>query len=521
MTELLSRLPESLRLAVEEQLRALTQNNESLVKDKEALARENKLLRDELRLLRIEKYGPKSEKLNDAQLELLEQEPGVHAAEVEKEAALSEKKKAAAKKIRAPHPGREELPSHLPRRETLIVCPPDQCRCAQCGKPTQVVGYDLSEELDRIPAQYVVNVIKREKRACPRCPEAGVASAPLPAKIVEKGKGSNAVVVDTLISKYLLHAPLYRQGIALQSEHGIELSRATLCGWVMKAGDWCVAIAGAIREDLIRGGYIQADETPIGVQSEKTKGKNHQSYLWEYGRPGGPVVFDFQMGRGRDGPRRFLGCFGGILQCDGYSAYDCIGGKGILFAGCMAHMRRGFVDALKLAPEDPDASAIIEQIGALYAVEKRAREQRYTHERRREARQSESRPVMEKLKKEIIKLRDRALPQSALGKACDYALSQWERLVVYLDYGFVEIDNNLCENSIRPLAVGRKNWLHIGSEEAGPRVAAILSLFETCRRLEINTRAYLLDVLPRVPSWPANRIHELTPMAWKVAKANG
>jgi hypothetical protein len=288
----------------------------------------------------------------------------------------------------------------------------------------------------------------------------------------------------------------------------------------MQVGDWCMALSAALRKDLLAGGYIQADETPVGVQSERTRGKNHQAYQWVFGRPGGAVVFDFQMGRGRAGPRQFLGNFNGVLQCDGYNAYDHIGGPQIIYAGCMAHMRRGFVEAQKVAPKDTCAAAILEQIKQLYAIEARAREQGYGAEERRALRQQEARPLMESLEELILETRKAALPQSALGKACDYALHQWKRLKVYIDEGRVEIDNNLCENAIRPLALGRKNWLHIGSEEAGPRIAAILSVFETCRRLGIHTREYLLDVLPRIPGWPANKIDQLTPSAWKAAQAD-
>jgi hypothetical protein len=270
---------------------------------------------------------------------------------------------------------------------------------------------------------------------------------------------------------------------------------------------------------LLCGSYIQADETTIGVQSEQTKGRNHLGYMWEYSRPGGPVVFDFRMGRGREGPLKFLGKFSGFLQSDGYSAYDCIGGVGIQYAGCMAHARRGFVDALKLEPSNPDAIGVVGEIAKLYAVEKEAREGQLTHSEREELRKLRSIPVLTSLKEKITALNAKHPPQTAFGKACRYALGQWARLIVFATHGEVEIDNNWCENAMRPIALGRKNWLHLGSEEAGPRVAAIISVIETCRRLDINMREYLLDVLPRIPSWPAKRIAELTPMAWAARQA--
>jgi len=513
--ELLHALPTELRVQVEQEWQRLSRSEQRL-------ALENKLLRDKLRLLRIEKYGPKSEQLSDAQLELLEGEPGVVRAEIESEAQRAPGETTEVEKVRRrAHPGRTELPAHLPRRETVLVCTPEQCRCAQCGAAKAVIGYDCAEELDVEPAVYFVRVTKREKRACKQCAELGVSTAPAAGpKIVEKSKASNRVIVDAIIDKYCNHLPLYRQCAILEREAGLELSRMTLCGWVLQGGLWLEAISGALRAELLAGTYIQADETTVKVQSERTVGRNHQGYLWEYSRPGGAVVFDFQMGRSREGPRQFLGGFNGILQSDGYAAYDDLGGPGLTHAGCLAHARRGFVDALKVTPEDPAAKAILAEFGRLYAVEKQARESALSCGERAHLRRLRSVPVLTGLQEKIIVLRQGVLPQSVLGKACDYALGQWARLILYASHGEVEIDNNWCENAIRPIAVGRKNWLHIGSEQAGPRIAAIMSVIETCRRLGINVRDYLMDVLPRIPSWPARRIAELTPQAWAAAQAS-
>jgi transposase len=507
---LLQPLPTPLRDSVEQEWRRLEVENE--------------LLKQEIRRLRLAKYGVKSDQLSDGQLTLLEEEPGVVRAEVEGEIGRSEQEKQeVARQTKPPrqHPGRAELPAHLERIESILACTPEQCRCAQCGGEKKVIGYDTNEELDMKPVEYFVNVIKREKRACGQCEEMGVSTAAAPQpKIIEKGKASNAVVVDVILKKYCDHVPLYRQIAILEREAGIVLSRMTLCGWVMQAGIWLEAVCGAMRADLLAGQYIQADETPVGVQSERSAGRNHTSYLWQYSRPGGPVIFDFQMGRSREGPAKFLGKFAGVLQSDGYGAYDKIGGDGIVHAGCMAHLRRGFVDAIKLSQGHADAEAIVARIGQLYAVEEQARAATMSADQRQQLRQTDSVPLLKELKKQIVALRQEVLPQSALGKACHYALAQWTRIEVYVNHGEVEIDNNWCENAMRPVAVGRKNWLHIGSEEAGPRIAAISSVIETCRRLKINVREYLLDVLPRIPTWPAKRIAELTPMAWVAQRSS-
>jgi transposase len=216
-----------------------------------------------------------------------------------------------------------------------------------------------------------VRVIKREKLACHKCPEGGVVTAAAAGpKIVEKGKLSDAVVVDVLIKKYLSHLPLYRQAADLHRDHGIDLSRSTLNAAVMAAGELLLPVAAVLKRDLLEGGYIQADETPIGVQSQQTKGRNHQAYEFQYSRPGGPVVFDFCMSRAREGPAEFLRDYGGILQCDGYQGYEKIGAPGIVRAGCLAHVRRKFADALKLDPQDREAAAVLLLMGKLYAVER-------------------------------------------------------------------------------------------------------------------------------------------------------
>jgi transposase len=196
--------------------------------------------------------------------------------------------------------------------ERVIACAPEQCTCKACGQPTAVIGYDVSEQLDLEPAKYFVVVTKREKRACKHCEEGGVAAAPVPARIIEKGLVSNGMVVNTIVAKYCDHLPLYRQSAILEREAGVEISRATMDGWVMRVGELLIPIAEAMRRDLLGGTYIQADETTVDVQMHDGRGQNHQAYLWQYGRPGGGAVFEFRLGRGRDGPKEFLGQFEGI-----------------------------------------------------------------------------------------------------------------------------------------------------------------------------------------------------------------
>jgi transposase len=335
---------------------------------------------------------------------------------------------------------------------------------------------------------------------------------------VPKSKLSNEFIIEALAQKYQQHVPVYRQCAALAADHGLELNRKTVTDAILAAGELLGAVVRAQADQLRAGPYLQADETTVPVQTGEKTGRNHQAYFWEYSQPGGPVVFDFQMGRGRDGPAAFLKNFRGVLQSDGYAAYDKLG-PDMIHAACLSHVRRGFVEAARLAPQNPWPPEIVERIGQLYAVEQKARQAQLGPAARQALRQEQSRPVLAALKTRLVEIRQQIPPGGKLAQACDYALGQWSRLEVYLSNGLVEADNNWCEGAMRAVALGRKNWLHVGSPEAGPKVAAIASIVETCRRLHLNLRAYLNDVLPKLPDWPIRRVAELTPASWKAARA--
>jgi transposase len=242
-----------------------------------------RVLEERLRLIRIEKYGAGGEKLSHSQMELFELEPVV--SEMIEEAKSEHAPVRRSTNRSCKHPGRQELPPNLPRVERVLTCTPDQRRCKRCGKETVVIGYEESSQLDVEPAKYFVLVTKREKRACRSCEELGVASAPLPPRIIEKCLASDLIVIDTVVSKYCNHTPLHRQSVILERDIGLEISRATLDGWVLKVGELLIPMVAAMRRELISGSYIQADETPVDVQTREGRGQNHQAYLWQYGRP--------------------------------------------------------------------------------------------------------------------------------------------------------------------------------------------------------------------------------------------
>jgi transposase len=476
-----------------------------------------RVLEERLRLMQIEKFGASGEKLSHAQMELFEREPVV--SEMIEQAESEQTPARRSTKTSCKHPGRRELPPNLPRVERILPCAPDQRVCKRCGKETVVIGYEESSQLDVEPAKYFVLVTKREKRACRSCEELGVVAAPLPPRIIEKCVAGDRIVIDTIIGKYCNHLPLYRQSMILERDIGLEISRATLDGWVLKVGELLIPMVAAMRRELISGTYIQADETPVDVQTHEGLGKNHQAYLWQYSRPGGTVVFDFRLGRGRDGPKQFLGQFEGILQTDGYAAYDQIGGTKMVHAACWAHARRQFFEAVQLNPRDPVATPIVARMDELFAVDAEARRRVIGLTGRLALRQERAQPLLDDIRSKIEAAQSAALPSSALSKACQYALTLWRKLTRFLEHPELELSNNLAENSMRPVALGRKNWIHIGSPQAGPKVAAILSVVESCRRLKLPVRDYLAAVLPGFADLPIRRLPDLTPAAWVVQRS--
>jgi transposase len=470
---------------------------------------EIQLLQERLRKQRIGFLGPASETLSDLQLELLtEEEPGATREEVEAE-SRRELISTAPPRERKPHPGRKPLPESLPRVEEVIAC---EANCTHCGGETRVIGYDLSEVLDREPAKWFVRVTKREKRSCGKC--SAIQMPPLAPRIVEKGLASDRVIIETVVAKYCDHLPLYRQEAVIEREAGVKISRATLDGWVMRVGELLQTVTEAIRADLLRASYLQADETIVPVQMHDGRGSDHPAYLWQYGTPGGATVFDFQLGRGRDGPAKFLKDWNGILQTDGYQAYDRVGGPDLIHVGCWAHARRKFVDAVKVNPQDGGAIAMVARMDALFLVDRHARQQQLNAEERAALRREYAQSWVEEVHSECRKLRAQLLPKSALGEAVNYTLNMWPKLQRCFDHAEVELSNNVAENSMRPVALGRKNWLHVGSAKAGPKVAAILSIVESCRRLGIPVKEYLLAVLPGMSQKKHSELAQLTPARW-------
>lgn len=490
-------------------------------------------LEEELRLERISKYGLRSEKLSQLQLQLLDLEPAVSGDEVQGEierGPLPESTEGndtadRQRRSRQNHPGRNELPSHLERVDKIIPCAPEQCTCGQCGGNTKVIGYAVSEVLDRKPVEFFVTRIMREKRACARCIEQGVATAPTPVRIAPKSIFSDETIISFLISKYADSVPLYRQRAILLRDLGIDVALSTINDAVLRVGELLIPIVEVMKCDLLAGNYIQADETYVGVQTDEKKGSNHTGYFWQYSAPGKGVVFDFEMTRSKEVPKAFFKDYGGILHTDGYAAYEKdIGAEGMIHACCIAHARRKFIDAVKLQTNakaaDPKLESVVVLMDGLFAIDREAREQKLSRDDRHALRQEHAPAILTELHALLLEMQQSGsiLPKSAAGQAISYTLNRWEKLTRFIKHPVIELSTNWAENSMRPISIGRRNWLHLGSKEAGPKIAAIFSIVESCRKLDVPVRKYLADVLPGLADRSIQSLAELTPTAY-VAKA--
>jgi len=489
------------------------QLSEQLQQCQEALAaaqREIGLLRQKLDALARRLFGVSSEALNPAQLQLLLQLPELAAAPVENPPAPSVvKERQPARKPRAPR-----LPEHLPVIEEVIEPEPVK----QKPEDWRCIGQEVSEQLDYEPARFLCRRTIRKKYVHRTGVDAVPVLAPLPERLLDRSLPAAGLLAHILVSKYCDHLPLYRQEQIYAQRHQVQLPRQTLARWVALAADWLKPIYEQIRTGVMAGGYVQMDETPIDYL-EPGNGTTKQGYLWTSCRPGGDVFFHWATSRAAACLQEVVPLdFTGTLQCDGYAAYRTFAHQHqqpIVLAGCWAHVRRKFYEARESAPRL--AGWLLNQIQHLYRIEAQLREHRAGPALRAAVRASQSRFIVKRIERVLIKLKagGRQLPQSPLGTALDYALGLWPALEVYLADGRVEIDNNLVENAIRPTALGKKNWLFVGEAQAGERSAIIYTVIECCRRRGLNPFAYLKDVFSRLPNMTNRQIPDVTPAAWQ------
>ena len=474
----------------------------------ELTRQENSLLRQKIDALVRRVFGSSSEQVDRQQLELLLQ---LAASDTLAEPVVVETKKEV--KVQSRKPRAPRLPEHLPVVEEVIEPEPVKHR----PEDWRCIGQEISEQLDFEPSRFLRRRIIRKKYVHRTEVDAVPVIAPLPERLLDRSLPAPGLLAHILVSKYCDHLPLYRQEQIYAQRHQVQLPRQTLARWVELAADWLKPIYEHIRTGVMAGGYVQVDETPIDYL-EPGNGKTKQGYLWTGSRPNDDVFFHWETSRAAACLDNVIpSTFTGTIQSDGYAAYRAFAngrGQTIILAGCWAHVRRKFYEARESSPRL--AGWLLGQIQQLYRIEARLREHRAGTALRKAIRASESQPVVKRIERALIKLKasGRQLPQSPLGTALDYALSQWRTLEIYLGDGRVEIDNNNVENAIRPTAIGKKNWLFVGDAGAGQRSAIIYTLIECCRRRSQDPFVYLRDVLTRLPNMTNRQIPEVTPAAW-------
>jgi transposase len=467
-------------------------------------------LTHEMAILKRWQFGRRSEKFDLAQRSLLDEtiDADIEAIERELEALQTERPKP----TRAV-PRRAPLPAHLPRRD--VAHEPDSTVCS-CGCQLERIGEEISERLDYKPGSFEVERHVRGKWVCRGCEK--LIQAPIPAQIIDKGIASAGLLAHVLVSKFADHTPLYRlAGILERSE--VVVPPSTLGAWVGACGVELTPLADAMKANLLTRAVLHADETPVSMLKPGL-GHTHKAYIWSYGSTqfdASPlVVYDFTESRGGHHARAFLSDWRGKLVCDDFSGYKALFGRGVTEVGCAAHARRKF-EELKDTERSELASEALLFFGLLYDAEASAREQLLDAAGRQRWREQHARPVADHLREWLTLQRQKVPDGSAIAKAINYSLGRWEALTRYIDDGELPIDNNWLENRIRPISVGRKNWLFAGSLRAGQRAAVIMSLIQSAKLNGHEPYRYLKDVLERLPTQPASRLAELLPHRWKSA----
>jgi len=399
------------------------------------------------------------------------------------------------------HPGRMKLPESLRREEIVIEPKEDTNGCKKMGE-------EITEVLEYQPGELFVKQYKRIKYAKPE--NSGVLIGELPSRPIEKAMAGEGLLAQIVIDKYIDHLPLNRQKQRFE-RNGVTIPYSTLTDWVSDTCKLIEPLFNALKKEVLQSSYLHADETPIKVIDKSKSGETHRGYYWVYQNSIDKIVFfDYQEGRGREGPVGILENFRGYLQTDGYVVYDIFDKQqGVTLMHCMAHARRMFNEAL--GNDEARATYAMEQIQQLYAIERDCKQQSLSFDEIQTIRQEKSVPILTTLGAWMKKEYMQVTPRSVIGKALAYSIERWDKLSLYTQNGRLNIDNNPVENSIRPVALGRKNYLFAGSHEAAKRSGMLYSLLGTCKMHNIEPYGWLKDVLQRIASHPVNRISELLP----------
>jgi transposase len=489
--KILARSPEALEKIIADLTAQLDQSRTELSLYKEKYAR----LIEEIRLARQQRFSFSSEK-NILQSDLFD-EAGIELPEEIRD-QLSDEEIQIDSHTRRKHPVRKKLPAWLPR-EVIVHDISEEEKICGCGEQMIRFGEEISEQLKYIPAKISVIQHLRPKYACKPCQE-NVKIAPMPILLLPKSIATPELVAHTIISKYTDHLPLYRQE-AIWERMEIDMPRSSLCGWILKVAGLCEPLVYQLRKIILSYDYAQADETTVQVLDEVGRDNRTKSYMWCY-RGGGEktvIVYEYQETRGGCHAQHFLRDFKGYLQTDAYSGYYWTDNdENIISVGCHAHARRPFAELVKLNKGTGLAAEALRFYRKLYKIETIARENKLSAEARYELRQKQSKPVLDSFKIWLDHHLTKTSEQAKIGKAIRYCLNHWTELNNYLKDGRIEIDNNLIENAIRPFALGRKNWLFMGSPAGAKAGALFYSLIETCKANNIEPYQYLCAMLNRI-----------------------
>lgn len=398
------------------------------------------------------------------------------------------------------HPGRSPLPAHLPVEEIILEPKEDTTGMV-------IIGKEITDELELTPAKLFIKRTIRPKYANP---EQGIFIAELPSRAIDKCIAGNGLLSQIMVDKFVDHLPFYRQTERFKRE-GVEIKASTIDGWQTAVCNLLEPLYDELKKQVLGQGYLQADESPIKVLDRKKKGKTHHGYYWVYHSPIPKMLFfDYQHGRGREGPENLLKNFKGYLQTDGYVVYDAFAEKeNIILVGCMAHARRYFEKALD--DDKARASAMLGAIQQLYVIERKMREEKFTYTEKHAYRLDHSEPIMLEMIKWLLANRDQVVPKSPTGKAIHYMIARWEYIRAFMYDGSLEIDNNLIENKIRPMVIGRKNYLFAGSHNGAKRAAMFYSFFGTCKLHNVNPYKWLKLVLEIISDYKVSKLSELLP----------
>lgn len=505
---------------ITEQSRHIDEQNKRIDSQAQAIKwRDAKIESITLQLARLNawKFGAKSERMNAEQRDIFEETLAADQADLEAQLAALQVQRPAADQAAAGQqqrrqPKREALPPHLPRVEQRIEPEDTHCPMPECGRPMQRVGEDISERLDIVPAQFFVHRQIRGKWVC-KCCELLV-QEPAAAQVFDNALPTPGLQAHTVVSRFVDHIPYYRQE-QINARSGVHTPRSTLAAWSGRTGAQLMPLFEAHRRFVLGSRVLHADETPIALL-DPGRGKTKKAYMWAYARgafdPEPGVVYDFCAGRGGQYPTEFLTGWSGTLVVDAYGGYDeALRVPGRIVAHCLAHSRRKF-DELFKANASEVAGQAIQRIAWLYMIEADARQ--LSAEQRLRMRQERSKPLWEELHVWLKLERLRVPDGSSIAKAIDYSLNRWDALSQFLLDGNVPIDNNHLENQMRPWAIGRRNWLFIGSQQAGERAAMLMSLLQSAKLNGHDPWAYLKDVLTRLPTQLNSRIEELLPHRW-------